>query len=233
MSCRRTIGCCQVMKNKTDSLLGMYLDSYANLAPDPLCPEILVYNTHSLNGLWKFTCGINGKQNSEIPFWGIIWPGGRALARYVLDNPEFFHGIRVLDLGTGSGIGAIAAAMTGAIVTGIDVDSSAIELAERTADLNHVKCRFQFADPLLLKDVSNDYDIIIAGDVFYEECFAAGVVSFLRKMAVRGLDNIVADIGRTYMPRTGIKMLQSMRIPVLREIEGISRRDADVFSVLA
>ena len=40
--------------------------------------------------------------------------GGQALARYVLDHPETVAGRRVLDLGAGSGLVAVAALQAGA-----------------------------------------------------------------------------------------------------------------------
>lgn len=64
----------------------------------------------------------------EEPWWAIYWPGGQALARFILDNgAEIFRQIRalkkeraesevirVLDIGCGCGAAAIAAKMAGA-----------------------------------------------------------------------------------------------------------------------
>ena len=38
---------------------------------------------------------------TEEPFWSIYWPGGQALARYIIDNPSTVRGRRVLDVGSG------------------------------------------------------------------------------------------------------------------------------------
>nr|XP_036876194.1 electron transfer flavoprotein beta subunit lysine methyltransferase isoform X4 [Manis javanica] len=48
------------------------------------------------------------------PYWAIYWPGGQALSRYFLDNPDIVRGKSVLDLGSGCGATAIAAKMSGA-----------------------------------------------------------------------------------------------------------------------
>ena len=49
--------------------------------------------------------------------------GGQGVARYVLDNPECVAGKRVLDVGSGCGVAALAAAAAGAAeVTANDVD---------------------------------------------------------------------------------------------------------------
>nr|XP_021513219.1 electron transfer flavoprotein beta subunit lysine methyltransferase isoform X2 [Meriones unguiculatus] len=48
------------------------------------------------------------------PYWAVYWPGGQALSRYLLDNPDVVRGKSVLDLGSGCGATAIAAKMSGA-----------------------------------------------------------------------------------------------------------------------
>lgn len=51
----------------------------------------------------------------ELPFWGVYWPGGQALTRWILDDgASCVRGRRVLDVGSGCGASAIAAAMLGA-----------------------------------------------------------------------------------------------------------------------
>ena len=57
------------------------------------------------------------------PFWAFAWAGGQALARYVLDNPALVQGKRALDFASGSGLVAIAAAVSGA---------AAVEASEST-----------------------------------------------------------------------------------------------------
>ena len=64
------------------------------------------------------------------PFWAFAWLGGQAVARYVLDTPAEVAGRRVLDLATGSGLCALAAARAGAAhVEGVDVDPVAVVAA--------------------------------------------------------------------------------------------------------
>ncbi|XP_055461603.1 electron transfer flavoprotein beta subunit lysine methyltransferase isoform X2 [Psammomys obesus] len=61
------------------------------------------------------------------PYWAIYWPGGQALSRYLLDNPDVVRGKSVLDLGSGCGATAIAAKMSGASkVLANDIDPTAV-----------------------------------------------------------------------------------------------------------
>ena len=64
--------------------------------------------------LWEAMEEARGGPAEEPPFWAAAWPGGQALARYVLDDPGVVAGRRVLDLGSGSGLVAVAAALAGA-----------------------------------------------------------------------------------------------------------------------
>ncbi|WP_163335062.1 50S ribosomal protein L11 methyltransferase, partial [Enterobacter hormaechei] len=67
------------------------------------------------------------------------WLGGLALARFVLDRPETVAGKRVLDLGTGSGLVAIAAAKAGAAsVLAADIDPYAMGAVPLNAAANGV-----------------------------------------------------------------------------------------------
>ncbi len=212
-------------------LLGEYLSRYGSIERDPLCPEILAWNTMDFSGLWKAARALDEK--AQVPYWGIVWPGGRGLARYVLDNRQMFAGRRVLDIGTGSGICAVAVAMAGAEVTGVDISAEALELAQRTAGANGLECRWELSSGIsFTQPFMEKYEIILAGDLFNEESFSRDVISALRECALRGVKNIVADSGRAFRPRTGFETLCAMKVPVFREIEGVTSRDVHIIRLL-
>ena len=87
--------------------------SACRLGPVPAVPEIRLYLANDVLGLWQRTEDERGA-GQPPPFWAFAWPGGQVLARYVLDHPDLVAGRRVLDLGSGSGLVAIAAALAGA-----------------------------------------------------------------------------------------------------------------------
>ncbi|MBW8767118.1 MAG: 50S ribosomal protein L11 methyltransferase, partial [Geodermatophilales bacterium] len=80
----------------------------------PLVPEVTLLVAADVVLLWEAMEERQGNAPSEPPFWAAAWPGGQALARHVLDHPEVVAGRSVLDLGSGSGLVAVAAAMAGA-----------------------------------------------------------------------------------------------------------------------
>lgn len=211
-------------------LLAEYLDRFGVQEPDPLCPELLAWNTRDYDGLWKRARTLD--DNAPVPYWAIVWPGGRGMARFILDNGKLFKRKRVLDVGTGSGITAVAAAIAGAAVTGIDVDPAAVELAGLTAETNGVACVFRQTG---VDDISDgmlgSFDIIVAGDIFNEKDFAEGTISLVRRGLRAGIRNFLSDSGRSHRPRGGTEILCAMRVPVFREIEGVTERDVKIFSV--
>ena len=71
------------------------------------------------------------------PFWAFCWGSGQALARYLLDNPERVRDKHVVDLGTGSGIAALAATHAGAsTILALDLDPMSRRAAELNAEHN-------------------------------------------------------------------------------------------------
>lgn len=100
---------------------------------------------------------------AHMPYWAFAWAAGRALASWVLEYPEYVRGRRVLDLGCGSGIAAIAAARAGASeVLVADLDPMALLAAAENARLNGV-C----ISPVMLAE-ARDVDLLIASDLLYD-----------------------------------------------------------------
>jgi len=94
------------------------------LAPVPLVPEIRLHQASDPITLWQHTRQAAGQPGQDPPYWAFAWAGGQALARYLLDNPHTAHGKRTIDMASGSGLVAIAAAMAGAAaVTAYDIPS--------------------------------------------------------------------------------------------------------------
>lgn len=192
---------------------------------DPYCPEIKAWNARRLDAVWENVS--NGEQSqATIPFWAIVWPGARALARYILDHPEEFEGKRVLDAACGSGFASIATALVGATVLAIDLDPLATEAAALTAALNRVNFPIETGDAFN-EDIVNRFspDIIICGDVFYEPGLAEVATGFLENSAGRGIRVLAADPGRFHRPAGVFTILEKVRIPVLPDVEGIKWRD--------
>jgi len=90
-----------------------FVRARCRLRPVPLVPEIRLYQADEAFSLWEEIERASGGQATPPPFWGFAWPGGQALGRYLLDRPELVAGRSVLDVGSGSGLAAIARRVPG------------------------------------------------------------------------------------------------------------------------
>jgi predicted nicotinamide N-methyase len=189
----------------------------AVIAP-PLVPEVKLHLAHEAVPLWQKTEEELGETGLPPPFWAFAWAGGQALARHVLDHPELVAGKRVIDLATGSGLVGIAAMKAGAAqVLAADIDGFACAAAALNAALNGVALEIASAD--LLAAPAPDCDVILVGDLFYEQALAARVLNFLAEAGARGIPALIGDPGRSYLPREKLTRLGDYRVPVTRELE--------------
>ncbi len=140
------------------------------------------------------------------PYWAYDWGGGLALARHLLDHPGIVAGRRVLDLGTGSGVVAIAAALSAARqVIAADVDRYAIAATQLNAAANGVGVDTLLGD--LTAGRAPDTDLLLVGDLFYEEGLARRVTDFLGRCLDAGIAILVGDPGRAFLPRARLRLV--------------------------
>ena len=184
----------------------------------PLVPEIRLRLADEAMDLWQATEVDLGQAGLPPPFWAFAWAGGQALARHVLDHPEIVRDARVLDFAAGSGIVAIAAKRAGARdVVAADIDSYARAAILINASDNGVSLTAPDTD--FLDSGAAGFDVVLAGDVFYERPMAARVEPFLRAAQAAGAAVLFGDPGRAYLPPHGIAPLATYEVPVPRTIE--------------
>ncbi|WP_054313185.1 50S ribosomal protein L11 methyltransferase [Mesorhizobium sp. 1M-11] len=200
----------------------------ANLpvAAVPGTPEIRLHGAHPGSGLRRLT----ERRSRLSPYWAYQWAGGAVLARHLLDHPETVRGRTVLDLGTGSGLVAIAAAKAGAgKITAVDIDAHAIAALRLNAALNGVTIETQLAD--LTAGEPPRVDLITVGDLFYERRLARRVTAFLDRCLAAGITILVGDPGRAYLPRERLAMIAEYPVTDFGTAAGEITR-ATVFSFM-
>ncbi len=139
------------------------------------------------------------------PYWAFAWPGGQALARYILDHPEIVDGRRVLDLGAGSGLGAIAAMKAGAAsVRCSDIDPMAAVVCQMNGEANGVLLDVTTAD--LLGETPNA-DVILIGDLVYDPDLQMRVGLLLDAANQAKIPVYYADRTTARRPRQGFRLL--------------------------
>jgi predicted nicotinamide N-methyase len=205
-----------------------YLRTHTRLAPVPFVPELVLHQADEPIALWTETEAAGVAQ--PPPFWAFAWAGGQALARHVLDSPALVADRAVLDLATGSGLVAIAAARAGARpVTANDIDPLSLAATTANAQANAVGLRTVEGD--LLDTPALEYAVILAGDVFYSREMAGRVLPFLRRAASRGALVLVGDPGRAYLPTDAMIKRASYDVPVSEALEGVLVRHTTVWQV--
>jgi len=196
-----------------------FIRASTRLVAPPQVPEIRLHLAGEAFALWERMAADLGRSDLPPPFWASAWAGGQALARHLLDHPGLVRGRTVLDLASGSGLVAIAAAMAGAAaVMASDVDRFAAEAIALNAAANGVAVAVRLQD--LLDGDGAEAEVVLAGDVFYERPLADRVLPFLARARARGAEVLVGDPGRAYLPRPRLVPLATYDVPVERALEG-------------
>jgi predicted nicotinamide N-methyase len=191
-------------------------------------PEIQLHLATEITPIWQATETWLAERNIDPPFWAFAWPGGQALARHILDNPGLVAGKRVLDFAAGGGIAAIACAMAGAAdVEASEIDSLALAAIGLNAAVNGVCVR-------LAGDIVGAacrWDLILCGDVCYEAPMTSHIMPWLQRLTAAA-EVWIADPGRAYLPKTGLRRMASFRIQTSLELEDRASRDVALYRVL-
>jgi predicted nicotinamide N-methyase len=177
-----------------------------------LVPEVELLVASDVVALWEAMETDRGGAMSEPPFWAAAWPGGQALARYVLDHPQLVAGRSVLDLGSGSGLVAVAAALAGAAdVEASEIDAYGVTAIGLNADLNGVPPIRVVGD--VLGGRPPDVDVVLAGDVCYDRLMSERVLPYLASARARGAEVLLGDPGRPYVPKDRLTALATVDVP--------------------
>lgn len=190
-----------------------------------LLPEIELHLAAESLPLWQKTEDELGRAGLPPPYWAFAWAGGQALARYVLDNPEVVAGKRILDLGCGGGMVAIAALKAGAVsALAADLDGWALAAVRLNGEANAVTPGL-ISDDLLASASLPPVDVVLVGDLFYEAALAAGVVAVLERSAASGARIFAGDPRRSYFPADRFVEVARFDVATSRDLE-----DADIKS---
>ncbi len=110
-----------------------------------------------------------------------------------------------------------------------DIDDGACAAIELNAEANGV----------FVETIRNDlvgcgrrWEVIFAGDMFYERPLALRALDWLRQMARDGARVFVGDPGRTYFPKHGVERLCTYIVPTSRELEDQETRETSVYRLL-
>ena len=205
---------------------------HTHLRPVPGLEEVRLHLADEVLPLWRAVQVETGDPDTPLPFWAFAWGGGLAIGRYLRDRPETVAGRRVFDLGSGSGLCAIAALRAGATeATGADIDRFATVAIGLNARANGRRVAVLRRD--VLDEEPPDVDIILAGDCWYEERLATRVRAWLGRARELGIDVLVGDPGRRYLPTDDLIVLASYEVRTTTELEDLEYKEGGVYALRA
>jgi predicted nicotinamide N-methyase len=208
---------------------GAFIRAHTTPGRAALVPEILLHLATEITPIWQASEDWLHEEGIAPPFWAFAWPGGQALARWVLDHPDAVAGRRVLDFAAGGGIAAIACARAGAAsVEAAEIDRLAAAAIDLNAAANGAAVTALAGD---LVGAACRWDLILCGDVCYEAPMTAHILPWLRSLAATA-EVWVADPGRAYVPRAGLAPFAWMAVPTTMELEDRILREVTLSRLL-
>ena len=198
------------------------------LGPVPGLESIRLYLADDVLAVWHAAQIETGDLEVDLPYWAVAWGGGLAIARHLAVHPGLVSGRRVFDLASGSGLCAIAAVRAGAArAVAADIDPFALAAIEINARANG--CRVEVVGRDVLDGGAPEADVVLAGDCWYEARLAGRVLPWLRRAVARGLDVLVGDPGRRYLPADELVELATYDVRTTSDLEDMDRRTGHVY----
>ena len=137
--------------------------------------------------------------DERLPYWADLWPSAQILAEEV--RTMRLADERVLELGCGMGLVAVAAAMAGGAVTATDYYEDAVRFARlNVAEATGREIDTRMVDWSRMPADLGRFGVVLASDVLYEPRYAAMVAGAIAGTLARGGTAIVADPGRIALP---------------------------------
>ncbi|MGH2615633.1 MAG: class I SAM-dependent methyltransferase [Thermomicrobiales bacterium] len=131
-----------------------------------------ITRTANLNRLLDVAA--NDPKQDHMPYWAEIWPSGVVLAGVIARQPGVFHGKRVLELGPGVGVTAVAAMQAGADLIVADYDRGSLAMCalnaldQTGAEPETIFVNWRKPNAEFLAAARDGFSVILAADVLYE-----------------------------------------------------------------
>jgi predicted nicotinamide N-methyase len=158
-----------------------------------------ITKTANLNRLLDVAA--NDPRQDHMPYWAEIWPSGIVLAGVVARERDVFQGKRVLELGPGVGVTAVAAMQAGADLVIADYDRGSLAMCALNAldqvgsEPEAIFVNWRKPTQEFMAAARDGYAIILAADVLYETKDV--------KPLVKLVDRILASEGELWLAHPG------------------------------
>lgn len=155
----------------------------------------------------------------NLPYWAEIWPSGLALADMIEQSPAPWRGLRVVELGCGLGLTAIAALRAGAVLSVVDYARAALDLCRRNCRANAdsepaaLAMNWRNAEEVAMLVARGRYEVVLAADVLYERRDIEPLMRLLPRVLEPGGVVWLAEPGRPVAAEflTGTELMGGQR----------------------
>jgi len=196
----------------------------------PGVEDIRLHLAYEVLPLWRAAQTETGDEDAALPYWAFAWIGGLAIARHLAAHPELVQGRTVFDMASGSGLCAIAAMRAGAShATAADIDPFAIAAIPLNARANGTRVTVVGRD--VLDDDPPDVDVVLAGDCWYEAGLAERATTWLRRVRSAGIDVLMGDPGRRYLPIESVIELAHYDVRTTTVLEDLENKQGFVYAL--
>ena len=203
---------------------------HTQLRPVPGLEEIRLHLADEALALSRAVQIETKDPDAAFPYWAFAWGGGLAIGRFLRQHPDAVAGRRVFDLASGSGLCAIASMAAGAAdATAADIAAFAAAAIELNARATGRRVAIVHRD--VLDEDPPGADVILAGDCWYDARLAGRVLLWLRRARDRGIDVLVGDPGRRYLPTAELVELASYEVRTTTELEDLELRHGRVYAL--
>lgn len=201
---------------------------HTRLRPVPGLEELRLHMADEALPIWHAAQVETGDPDAPMTYWAFAWGGGLAIGRYLREHPDAVAGKRVFDFASGSGLCAIAAMLAGAAsATAVDIDPFAVSAIALNARANRQRVDIVRRD--VLDDDPPDADVILAGDCYYDQRLAERVLPWLARARTNGIDVMVGDPGRRYLPMDRLDELAAYDVRTTTELEDLELKRGRVY----
>ena len=134
-------------------------------------------------------------QDEFLPYWAELWPSAMALARVIARRP--LTGRRVIELGCGLGLPAIAAALAGGRVLATDWSPDSVAMTARNARRNDVALNAEvFRWDAAPGPLGPPWPLVLGSDLLYEARNVPALLALLPLLTAASGEVWLADPGR-------------------------------------
>ena len=122
-----------------------------------------------------------------------------ALSEFLIQQffPTKLKGVKVLEIGCGTGLAGVVAVQLGAFTMFSDMVPITLEAVKETCQINHISnfdtCTLDWSEKIESKE---HYDVVLGSEVFYDEAILADISHVLEQVLAPGGKGMFCDPNR-------------------------------------